>query len=162
MSSPMMRSGVLVLCVCAGVSVAHADATGTLPNGAELHYNRLLIHENNNPNLAPPIKDPDSIWHYFNMAHCLCSQAVKSGAVDASTFHEASYWKELVSASAGSPPLQQPVKFWMGSSCDMLQFRDMMCHQVQPLGSGGIGAFSQIVTHSAVTPEFYIFDLMQP
>ncbi len=169
MYAPMIRSGLLALaCLAVGTSTAHAQ-TGTLPNGAQLIFNRLLLHEDNSVKLNPPQKLPDSLWHTFNMAHCVCSQAVKSGSIQPTDFHEATFSEELKSTSAGSPPLTQPVTFWVGTGCDQILTRMMTCHQVDPLAVAADGTiskqsivFSQIAPVSAIQPELFIFDLMEP
>src|SRR4051794_36393559 len=72
---------VLLVMLAAG-GVAHADdtmPTGPLANGAQITFSELKIHENNNPASDLPKVQPDSIWHYFNLAHCQCSLAKPAG-----------------------------------------------------------------------------------
>lgn len=109
----MLRLVLLGLVLGAGVS--HAE--GMLSDGTTLKFNKLLLHEDNSPDLAEPKIDPDSLWHYFNLAHCVCSQFQEAMPVD--TFHEGDFEYEVtVENTTGTTTINHPAEIWVGTSCN--------------------------------------------
>jgi len=144
---------LLVLAVLTSASVAHAD--GTLPDGSTLKWNRLFLHEGNSTDLVQPAKTPDSLWHYFNLAHCVCAQ---TGAATNTDYKEQTFAYELLLQGAVTP-LHRPLEIWVGASCDDTIMRPMNCHKIDSAGIADIGS---IATTNGVTPELSVFDLMTP
>src|SRR5947208_2535188 len=105
MQAPMMLRSVLV--VCLATSVAHADS-GTLPNGATLMFNRLFLHEHNSVDDVLPETTPTSLYHYFNLAHCVCGQP---GAQVNTDYNEFTFAYEIT-GMAGSPAVHRPAEIW--------------------------------------------------
>ncbi|HMG55170.1 MAG TPA: hypothetical protein VK601_16855, partial [Kofleriaceae bacterium] len=69
---------VLVV-LLAGARVAGAQGTGTtLPGGVTITFSKLYIHEDGSKEAVEPKIDPDSLWKYFNYAHCQCGKAMPS------------------------------------------------------------------------------------
>jgi hypothetical protein len=124
---------------------AHADTT--LPGGATITYGRLLVHENGNPQLAPPIDAP---VRYFNLAHCACGQP---GAA-AAGFAETTYAYELGLANA-TTPVHRPLEIWVGEHCDDDAERAASCHRIDA------ATIADLSTLPA-TVEVPVFDLMAP
>ena len=94
----MTRSGHSALRLCsvallfglgwsatAHAQVTYGAATGTLTGGATVDPGIFYMHEIANPmtNMgvddAPPLKQPDSFWTYFNYAHCVCDEPATRG-----------------------------------------------------------------------------------
>src|SRR5258706_12425824 len=88
-------------------SVSHAD--GLLPGGATPKFNKLLLHEDNSPDLDQPKVTPDSLWHYFNMAHCVCSQF--NAASPDPAFHEGVFDYELTVENY-TTAIDHPAEVW--------------------------------------------------
>jgi hypothetical protein len=131
--------------VVLAAGAAHADTT--LPGGATITYGRLLVHENGNPQLAPPV---DSPVRYFNLAHCACGQP---GAAPAG-FVETTYAYELQLAGA-TTPVHRPLEIWVGEHCDDATERAASCHRID---AATIADLSTLPT----TVEVPVFDLMAP
>src|SRR5512140_1212968 len=133
MTTALMRLVVLAVLLSAGV--AHAD-TGTLPGGATIKFNRLFLHEptdanpNGNPMLAQAIKPPDSLWHYFNLAHCVCAQ---TGASQFTDYTQQTFAYELLLQNQ-TTPVHRPLEIWVGASCDDPIMRTMNCHKINSAG----------------------------
>ena len=122
----MTRLVVLAL-VLGAASVSHAE--GMLPGGATLKFNKLLLHEHNSPDLAEPEVQPDSLWLYFNMAHCVCSQF--NAATPDPNFHESTFDYELTVENF-TQPIDHPAEVWVGTGCntDMTTQRDADCTKI--------------------------------
>jgi hypothetical protein len=142
------RSAAALVVLAAGV--AHADTT--LPGGATIAYDRLLLHEDGNAQLAPPI-DADSVTRYFNLAHCACSQPAAAPA----GFVEATYAYELHVANA-TTPVHRPLEIWFGPRCDDATQRAAGCHRVD---TATIADLSTIPA-AGTAIEVPVFDLMAP
>lgn len=105
--------GAVLLVVLAVSGLAHAQGT-TLPNGTTLSFDKLYIHEGGSTDAVLPRTDPDSLWHYFNLAHCQCGKAQRDGEV--SNFVEDTF--EYLVLSMGSPaPIEEPLEIWVGATC---------------------------------------------
>jgi len=147
-----MRLFILaVVLVTTGIS--HADST--LPGGATIQFNRLFLHEHDSAKLVLPEKTPDSLWRYFNYAHCVCGQSGKATRTD---FLENSFAYELLLKNQTSL-VHRPLEIWVGASCDDPIMRPTNCHRIDP---AGIGDIASIATTNGVTPEVPVFDLMNP
>jgi hypothetical protein len=109
----MLRLVLLGLVLGAGVS--HAE--GMLSDGTTLVFNKLLLHEDNAVDPAEPKVDPDSLWKYFNLAHCVCSQF--QAAMPDENFHEANFEYEVtVANTSGTTTVDHPAEVWVGTSCN--------------------------------------------
>lgn len=152
---------LLLLAILAGTAVAHADS-GSLPNGATLSWDRLFLHENNSKTPEQPLSVPQSLWNYFNMAHCECSQATHNDAnpTNAATgepYYEGVFEPELV-LTPGTAPFSQAVDFYTGTMCDNDLYRDKNCVKV-----GGVSDLSSLAsTGNRTTFPVQLYDLMQP
>ena len=79
MRSVSFRAALTVMVIGATSVTAHAD-TGSLPNGAALQFYQEFLFEVLNPathggvDPAQPLKPPNSLWTYFNLAHCQCDE----------------------------------------------------------------------------------------
>jgi hypothetical protein len=136
---------------------ANAHADGMLPGGATLKFNKLLLHENNSEALAEPEVDPDSIWGYFNLAHCVCSFFNNSPDTADPAFFEDTFAYEIT-VENGSTPITQPIDFWVGTDCantDSL-VRDTNCTKVGSLET------SAIMQSGLGRIEFPVYDVMVP
>jgi len=168
----MMRT-LLAAMALAVPSLAHADS-GMLPGGATLKFNRLFLHESsctgycndgvcvNGTGMCggtqaqqQPIKSPDSLWHTFNFAHCVCSQ---QDAATVSPFYENTFAYEILLQNQ-TTPIHAPLEIWVGQSCDDAIMRPMLCHQIM---NAGIADIASIQTTNGIAPEVPIYDLMQP
>lgn len=105
---------LVLLGLVLGASVSHAE--GILPGGATLKFNRLLLHEDNSPDLAEPKVDPDSKWQYFNLAHCVCSQFHTATPIEG--FNEDTFAYEVTVDGTTTPPLSRPAEIWVGTACN--------------------------------------------
>lgn len=143
-------AGILFTC-----GIAHAQSSSTLPGGATIQFNRLFLHENNSEELVLPEKTPDSLWKYFNRAHCVCS---RPGSATKSDYRETSFAYELLLQNQ-TTLIHRPLEIWVGSSCDDSVLRPMSCHRVD---SAGISDIASIATTNGVKAEVPLFDLMNP
>lgn len=133
---------VLVV-VLAASRVAGADM-GSLPGGATLTFDRLYIHENGGVYQEP--SDPDARRYYFNLAHCVCSEA---NAGKETTF------EYLLKLSMTINP-SRSAQFWVGTSCDDNMLRGTMCRQ---LTSAQLPDINTVATQET-KPEFSIYDVI--
>ena len=109
----MLRLVLLGLVLGAGVS--HAE--GMLTDSTTLKINKFQIHANNSPELTEPNADTEEVWHYFNLAHCVCSQFQLSMPVD--TFHEDVFTLEVtVENPTGTTTINHPAEVWVGTGCN--------------------------------------------
>src|ERR1700733_12256807 len=140
---------LVVALACSGASVAAADAT--LPGGATIALDPLLLHANGNPQLATAT--PSTTAQYFNFAHCICSQP---SATD-TPFVESTFAYE-VTVQNETTPVDRPLDIWVGNNCDDDTMRAAQCHQITSAGIASIAA----IPAGGVTPEVPVFDLMKP
>jgi len=114
---------VLVVVVLAASGVVSAQTTGgggSLPNGASINIDKLYIHEDGSKDAVLPKIDPDSLWKYFNLAHCQCAKA-QPGFVE-------SKFEYLLTSSGSTSPIDEPLNIWVGASCNTDQTtRNTMC-----------------------------------
>ena len=108
--------GLVVLGFLAGARVARAEGD-PLPDGAVLSFIKFYIRENGQ---YVELESPDSLRHYFNLAHCVCSQTM---AGDEQTFA----YDLTLSADTG---IDRPVEVWVGTSCNDDVLRPMQCVKV--------------------------------
>ncbi len=134
------------------VAARAASAAPTLPGGATIAFDQLLLHEDGNPQLAPPA-GPDSAARYFNLAHCACSQP---GAASAG-YVEGTYAYRLLLQNA-TTPLHRPLEIWVGAQCDDAALRAAQCHRID---SATIADLSTIPA-AGVAPDVPVYDLMEP
>ena len=155
----MRRSIPLVVLLVASVARAEdmttTTTTGTLPGGAMLVFNRLFLHENNNPEQAQPIKIPDSLRTYFDFAQCVCSQP---GVSQIQPWFQGSFAYEILLENE-TIPIHAPLEIWVGTSCTDPVLRSMNCHQIPGAGTQDIAS---IAATNGIRPEVPVFDLMNP
>src|SRR5687768_12120076 len=149
----MTRLVVLVLFL-GTASVAHAE--GMLPGGATLKFNKLLLHEDNAADPAEPKIDPDSIWGYFNLAHCVCSQTQL--ATEDPEFHEGTFSYE-VTVENYSTAIDHPAEVWVGTGCntDQTAQRDIDCTKITTTSD-----IAQIDANGFTQVEIPLFLFMTP
>src|ERR1043165_8206567 len=114
---------VTVLVLLAASRVASADM-GTLPNQAVLAFDRLFLHEDGNTELKEPAVTPNSLWKYFNLAHCQCGKLLPD-------FLENTFaYQMTLSANTNTG---RALDFWVGPACDTTDIptRNAQCHQVK-------------------------------
>ena len=152
-----MTRYVLVATLCLGASVARADM-GMLPGGASVKFNKLLLHEHNNQDFAQPETDPDSKYHYFNQAHCVCSFFNYNPDTADPTFFEGVFGYELT-IPGYTMAINRPIEIWTGTACDTTNTtqRDAQCHKVDVTAN-----ISQIAAAGATTVTIPVYDLMFP
>ncbi|TMQ12932.1 MAG: hypothetical protein E6J90_29830 [Deltaproteobacteria bacterium] len=149
-----------VLVMLAAVGVASADdtmPTGPLANGASITFAELKIHENNNADLDFPKTDPDSIWHYFNLAHCQCSKTPPAN------FHEGTFAYLLKLQNPTGMAVNRPLEVWVGSNCNTDAGRPpsmtATCHRID---SAGLTNVDLLTNPGNFRPEISVFDFMTP
>ncbi len=152
---------LMVVLAASGVASAQSDTnpTGPLANGASITFSELKIHENNNPVLDFPVTDPDSKWHYFNLAHCQCSQP---GVDHGSDFHELTFAYLLQLAGANGMPVGRPLEMWVGPNCMDDAARTgttATCHRIDSAGQTSVDL---LTSPGNVRPEIPLFDFMTP
>jgi hypothetical protein len=152
----LLVSGLIALLCTTGVALADTDGTGSgaLPDGVTLYFNHLYLHEKNNQENTQPLKDPDSLWSYFNYAHCECSIP---GRATVSPYYENTF-AYLILLDSASSTTHVPLTIWTGSSCDDIVSRPMLCHQVAGAGATDIASISTMGT----SPNIPIWELMNP
>src|SRR5262245_40802165 len=121
---------VTVLVLLAASRVATADS-GSLPNGATLKFDKIYIHEDGNKDLVEPKDLQESLWNYFNLAHCQCGKTPPQGFVET----EFAYLLTLQSTGTINP--DRSLEIWVGSQCDTTDVttRNAMCHRIVPPNS---------------------------
>jgi hypothetical protein len=153
----LLVSGLIGLLCTTGITrVALADTDGTgsgaLPDGVNLYFNHLFLHENNNKTPTQPLKDPDSLYSYFNFAHCECSIP---GVATKSPFYENTF-AYLILLDSASSTTHVPLEIWTGTGCDDVVMRPMFCHKIESAGAPDIAAISTI----GIQPEIPIWEMM--
>jgi hypothetical protein len=152
----MTRLVWLVALGLIGPRVAHAE--GMLPGGATIKYNRLLLHEDNAETAIEPKVDPDSLWKYTNLAHCVCSHF----NYDPSTADPAYFEKSLVyelTVENSTMPVDRPAEVWVGTDCanpDSVM-RNNNCTRVVTTPN-----VSAIEAANGLQVEIPLYDLMTP
>lgn len=150
----MTRSVVLATLLVA--TVAHADM-GTLPGGATISFNRFFLHENNSQTLIQPQNGQISLWHYFNLAHCVCGQFNASTPIP--NYFETTFAYELL-LQGQTTPIHAPLEIWVGTMCDAdAVTRAANCHKIDGAGTADIAS---IMATNGIIPEVPVFDLMNP
>ncbi|HEX5062169.1 MAG TPA: MXAN_2562 family outer membrane beta-barrel protein [Kofleriaceae bacterium] len=154
-----MTRYVLLAFLGLGASISWADM-GMLPDGAQLKFNKVLLHEHNAEVPAEPEIDPDSLLFYFNSAHCECSFFNYNPETADMTFFENNVAFELT-VEGGSTPVTDPIEIWTGTGCDTNDTtqRAADCHKVDSAGAGTVAAIQQ---SGAATISVPIFDVMVP
>jgi hypothetical protein len=139
----------VVLAVLAAGRVAGAQVT--LPNGITIAFDKLYIHEDGSKVAVEPQRDPDSLWEYFNFAHCQCGK-------EQPTFVEATY-EYLLIASATSPVISDPLNIWVGAACSTdVTTRNTNCRAI----SGQNPSIAAIQAAANVRVVIPIYDAMNP
>lgn len=149
----------LVVLAFLGLSVGAmgvSRAEGMLPGGATLNFNKTLLHEDNSPDLAQPKVMPDSLWHYFNMAHCVCSQFQENAPDPA--FNEGTFAYEIT-VSNYTTPIDHPAEVWVGADCntDMTTQREADCTKITTTSN-----IAAIQATGLADVEIPIFEYMTP
>ncbi len=151
-TAPMRLLVPALLGLLCAVRVVHADSM--LPDGSTIVFNRLFIHENNSKDPVQPAKDPDSLYAYFNWAHCVCAQP---NAAMKDPYYETTFAYELLLQNV-TTPLHQPAEIWVGTSCDDPIMRPTNCHKVP----ASIDDIASLQTTNGAAPEVSLYDLMNP
>lgn len=127
-----------------------AGAQAMLPNGTQVNFDKLYIHENGSMDAVQPMVEPDSEWKYFNYAHCQCGK-VQPGFVE-------STYEYLVVATGSTAPIAEPLNIWVGASCNTdATTRNTMCHAINQAPM-----ISTIQAASNVHVAIPIYDAMNP
>src|SRR5260221_4707214 len=105
------RMRLIVLALVGSATVAHADS-GMVPGGATLTFNRLFLHEHNSMDQVLPEKTPESLWAYFNLAHCVCAQ---TGAAVDTNYKEQTFAYEIL-LNNQTTAIHRPAEVWVGAS----------------------------------------------
>ena len=153
-----MTRFVLLAFLCLGASAVRAE--GTLPGGAELVFNKLLLHTDNQQMTTEPEPETETVWHYFNLAHCECSFFNYNPETADPTFFEDTVAWELT-VENDTETVERPIQIWTGTGCstnDTTQ-RAADCHEVTMAGAGTVAGIQQ--TGSAVI-NVPLYDLMVP
>jgi hypothetical protein len=151
----------VLMVVLAASRVASAQAgsgsgSSTLPDGSTISFDKLYLHEDGNPNFAEPKTQPDSLWNYFNLAHCQCG---KESGKTIPTFVEATYGYLMTLQNAPALPSNKPLQLWVGSACDDNTNRLKTCCQ---LGSQTVTTIASIQATNGTTKTIPIYDAMNP
>jgi hypothetical protein len=143
---------VTVLVVLMASRVASADK-GMLPNNATITYDKLYIHEDGNTKLEEPDVTPDSLWKYFNLAHCQCGKA-QTGFIES----KFAYLLTLQNPTMAPFNPDRDLQIMVGSQCDTdnVDTRNAMCHSIV----GESFSLSGLVQNNNVTVEIPVYDLM--
>jgi len=147
----------VLMVVLAASRVASAQGTGsgsgssTLPDGSTISFDKLYLHENGNTQFAEPKTLPDSLWNYFNLAHCQCGKEMPNFVE--STF---GYLLTLQGATMQNP---NALQIWVGSACDVDTTRLMTCRQ---LPDQNVLPISSIQATNGTTRTIPIYDAMNP
>lgn len=133
-----------------------ARADGSLPDGNTLSFQYLYLHENNSKDEAQPQKVPDSLNHYFNAAHCICS---KPGVTTKDMFYEGTFGYQVI-ASQATESLHQPMEVWVGAGCDVADVttRSQTCHKIDSATVSDVSTLGIGGTRI----EIPVFDLLNP
>ncbi len=149
----MMRF-VLLAFLCLGASIARAE--GTLPGGATIKFDRLLIHENNAMEPAEP-ETTESVEKYFNMAHCVCSLFNYNGEIP--DFFEGTFAYELT-VENGTTAVDRPIEVWTGTDCGNtdVTIRNAQCFKTA-VAAGTVAAIQMAGSRIIEVP---VYDVMVP
>ncbi|HEY5952137.1 MAG TPA: MXAN_2562 family outer membrane beta-barrel protein, partial [Kofleriaceae bacterium] len=155
-----MTRYVLLAFLCLGASTSRAE--GMLPGGAQLTWQRLLLHEKNKKDPEPPEIDPDSTLFYFNAAHCECSFLNYNPDTKDPLFYESdAVWELAVENDDTSGTITTQIEFWTGASCNTLDptMRTNECHKVEAASGITVGSIQQSRVARISIP---IYDLAVP
>ncbi len=170
MRSVSLRVALTAVVASLASGIALAD-TGSLPNGATITFYQEFLFEVANPathggvDPAQPLKVPNSLWTYFNYAHCVCDEpqnrTFDTTGIDVSdpNHRETTFgWK--LTEQQGSPPDHLPLLIYTGDMCDTtdLPTRGSNCSQLDYAGIADLNS----IYPSGATPYIHIFDLMTP
>ena len=157
----MKRLLVLAFAVLCGATTAVHAQVSSLPDGSTLAFNTnyLYLHEDNSEQPKLPIMLPNSLWTYFNYAHCECG---RPGQATVSPFYENSF-AYLIQLQGQVSPQHYPASIWVGTDCDdtVITNRDTYCHQLTA-ASDQISDISTIVPTNGVSPPVGVYDVMEP
>jgi hypothetical protein len=149
---------VTLLVMLAASRVANAQGT-TLPNGSSIVFDKLYIQEDEDSELDEPRVFPDSLWNYFNLAHCQCGKAQPD-------FDESKFGYLVLLQNPSTTPLtpDRALQFWVGSRCDTtdIRMRDAMCFQIEEEAINSINSISQANGFNVEIPVYEFMTPMQP
>ena len=143
-------SVTVLVVMLAATRVASAQGATTLPDGSTISFDKLYIHEDGG-DLVEPKKPPDSLWNYFNLAHCQCSK-------DAPDSIESTF-AYLMTLQNVTTPNTQTLEIWVGSACDNETNRLMTCRE---LSDQNVTPISSIQQTNGTTRVISLFDAMTP
>ncbi|MBC7973394.1 MAG: hypothetical protein H7138_00295, partial [Myxococcales bacterium] len=143
---------VLVLVVAASRVASAQDGSNELPGGATLKFDELQIHEDNSEDLVFP-KDPDSLWHYFNLAHCQCG----APGISKKTDYREDKFAYLLTVVNATTVIGEEVTLWAGEDCatNDSPTRAANCTQI-----GSVASVETINAMMGARPELEVFKLM--
>ena len=156
-----MKRMLVFALLCIGSTAARAQtATSSLPDGSTLNFIRIYLHEGNSATLVQPKQLPNSLWNYFNFAHCVCAEP---GAARISPFFETTfaYLIQLQGVTNASELAALQGQIWVGTDCSNAAQptdRAMFCHQIQ----SATVSIADVNRLNGVMPEVPVNDMMEP
>jgi hypothetical protein len=155
-----MKRLLLIFALSCIAGVAHAQST-SLPDGSTLNFIRLYLHEGNSMTLVQPKQLPNSLWNYFNYAHCVCSDP--RTVVTRSPFYETTfgYLIQLAGVTNASELQALQGQVWVGTDCadaTATNSRQLYCHQI----TADTVSIADVNRLNGVTPEIPVYDMMEP
>jgi hypothetical protein len=153
-----MTRYVLLAFLCLGASVSRAQ--GMLPGGAELVWDRTLLHGPTDAEGAPT-SDPEELLYYFNAAHCECSLQNYAGTEDPPFFSDTATFELKITMDEASGTIDKEIEIWTGAACNTL---DAMTRPAQcfPVANPGVGTVAQVQEKLVVPVNIPILDLVSP
>ncbi len=143
---------VLVFCI-PRLSSAQGMTATISQNGQTLSIgSKIWIHENNNVDLVQPATTPTSLQHYFNYAHCVCSEP----GVSIAGYNETTFSQEI--DSSGGTPYHIPMELWVGADCMTPTNRPIECTDT----GVGVSDIATLETSVFTKPEISVFEMMTP
>lgn len=132
---------------------AAEDATGTaLEDGGTLTFSELKIHEDDSATAEFPKVDPDSKWHYFNIAHCQCAAPNVTARSD---YNEKTFQYLLKAVNA--PTSEATIELWTGSDCQTMLSRPTSCYDTMIASTA-----TELRNALDKRVDISVFDLMSP
>ncbi|HEY3806434.1 MAG TPA: MXAN_2562 family outer membrane beta-barrel protein [Kofleriaceae bacterium] len=156
-----MKRLLILALLCLGSAVANAQTmSSSLPDGSTLSFVRIYLHEGNSQTLVQPKQLPNSLWNYFNYAHCVCSQA---NAPMISPFYETTFGYLIQPTNVMNAGELQALQgqVWVGTDCSDASGttdRQLYCHQI----TNATFSIADAIKNNGVTPEIPVNDMMEP
>jgi hypothetical protein len=153
-----MTRYVLLAFLGLGASISRAE--DTLPGGAQLVFNKELLHVDNAQTPVEVEADTDTERFYFNAAHCECSFFNYNPDTADPSFFEDTIAFELT-VQNDTMPVDRPIEIWTGTGCNTTDTtqRAADCHKVDSAGAGTVAAIQQ---NGSATIEVPLYDIFVP